>query len=1000
MRRRHNTLSYEEGSQLEAGLGQNDRFKLSQSPLGRYLSVTHLVYGVENELKDFDDRLEKELQKIDHDYRFALDRYYRLKRMYAENLWDENHPTFATMKLVEGQLRQLRDELRPKVTEILFDLYKRALAFVVYYLDDQRLAELRWPTTQKQIAQAIYENLDYYERYYVLGKGVRTMLIEQIEKMGNERGQEVIKNILPGKTEEKKEQDNEADENPISEPTLPGMGRPMQPYIAGPRQSIQRVHQTMRPHFIPQSEAEIRAGAPQDIAMPKENIPRSKTIPYAGQLPPSPSGPETYGYPPQAATPENPQMGYVPTREEIKQTEENAAQMARQVTDVSKLSRLPDLADLFSPDEFVEKSPAFSDIADQVKEEVSEIAQPANNQEGSGAIGSEEVRPEMSEITTPTLPIVEENIEINAPELCTNDNQQSTIIVAPELLETVQAPVAVNQTSQRPSSRPTAPEVPEAKKEVRVYADLQQLNEPLDESEDTVRRKIKRSWGDSIKGAASSAWGWTKRHYKGAILAASIALGITADHTANKYLTDSTEKQPVPVDTSKVTPPPAPIVVTPPKIDQTPAPVVDKTPAPETAKARTFGKIITDSKSPIVQDIINRGETKLGKNTVTDTMIDSFAGLANQEQLKELHELQKFINLGLGVYFNEHFGTPAKVAASLKDPKLRNLYRTAKVAQEKGWFQSYHTKERYPKSYALAVQMLADSSELGLDESANPNKQVQDYVRGNMFQAKLPGNTIKLRKDNGQYHVIQDMVFDIFEGKTVSEMMDSRFDSAGKDGNGTIQAPVKTKAAPKVDDSAPKAPPVLQPDTNKPGQTGQILPNIHQPKGMLGYDQQLMDEVDRGWEDLINTPKKAQNTEEKLVLNKSTAAKPAGAISKFEQEMKEVDDGWEEIGKNLDKLQAEKMSFEKTARVEFDLPLYFTTRQENDAIIPNVADKMAALYPQADGAAIKKMIRQYGWIGMKLISRGRGHFVVELNGNFYKNILRPILQKKAPTRLV
>lgn len=1096
MTRRHQTLSFEDSSRQSPEEGRYDRSKLCNTPIGPYLTgVTHLVYGVENELRDFDDKLEKDLLKVDRKYRMAHDRYIRLKRMIAEKQLDENDPAMVTLKMVEQDLRQCREAIRYDVTDILLDAYKRAMAFVICYLDDDRLRELKWKVTQHAIAQVLYDNLDHYEDFYALGKGVRNLLAEEVMKIASAKGERIVKNLMPSKglQGDQEELDKLIERtNRVSEPTLPGIGNTeIEAAINSRRQVIPRYKETLRPTFIPQSDAEIQAGAPTDPVEDKP-VDKPRTIPYAGQLPPSPSGPEVYGHlerrPARAASP---QLGYVPTKEEIKETEENAAAMARQVAEITRSNKLPDLSGLFNTDEFIDKSPAFEEISSAIRTEVQEETGTVSQVEATN-VPRVEVPNEPELIVSLPIPNLanleyddedfdefeaEKTVDLqhlpgrhlptanplmpgsfsstdhqgeayasDGPRLLqpsplgsTMSNLQKVVLrddIAEEQrqLEATPAPETQRSTT-RPSSRPTAPEVPLAKQEVQAPHQLPSLQTAMEDLEDTHKIKVqKKSWAESLKNAANRGWGWTKRNYKGAVLAASIALGIAGDTTAAKYLTDTTDKQPVPVDTNKVTPPAPIVVVAPPVVDQKPEPVVDKTPAPETVKMRTFGRTISNSKSPIVQDIITRGETKLGMSSVTDTMIDSFAGLASTEQLKELHELQKYINLGLGVYFNEHFGTPEKVKESIKDPKMRNLYRTARVAQAKGWFQSYHTKEKFPKSYALAVQILADSSELGLDESANTNTQVQDYVRGNMFQAKHPGNTIKLRKNNGQYHVIQDMVFDIFEGKTVSDMLDSRFAGVGNDKaapgvdfsqGGQPKAPIIPQKLQKNDD-APKAPPALQPGL-KPGQTGQIMPNIYQPKDLyfapgqptkdvLGYNQQqLLDEVDRGWDDVPEPKKpvvltKAEQEMKEIdegwdeMIKQAEAPKAptltknekvnAAALTEEEKEMKAVDDGWEEIGKTIDKLAEEKGHFEKTARVEFDLPLYFTTHQENQAIIPNLADKMAALYPQADGALIRKMIRQYGWIGCKLVSRERGHFVVELNKNFHKNILQPILQKK------
>ncbi|MCC6643554.1 hypothetical protein IT411_02290 [Candidatus Peregrinibacteria bacterium] len=399
----------------------------------------------------------------------------------------------------------------------------------------------------------------------------------------------------------------------------------------------------------------------------------------------------------------------------------------------------------------------------------------------------------------------------------------------------------------------------------------------------------------------------------------------------------------------------------------TPVKKVDQQDKSEAPQKRTFAKVLNNSKSPFVQDIINKGEVKLMVNsgTIVGMFLDTFGGLTNDAQKVEMKELEKTINMGLGVYFNEHFGTEEKAARSIAaNPRLKNLYRTAKYAMEKGWTNSGLTKEKYPQEYAFAVAILSDATELGLDESNNPDPKVQNNVRGNMFQAKMPGSTLQVRKANGEYHVILEAVFKIFEGKKMADIMAIRKAAA--------EMPAQQNVL------TPKQDPVK---TNQSG-TGPFFQNMHIINDIHGHgslkktaDRLLMEEVDAGWDDLAN-PARPQTADQTL--------------------MDQIDAGWDDIEKTIDQRAVEKTTFEKSQTVEFDLPLEFTTKQENDAMLPRTIEKVVELYPQADAEKIRRIMKQYGWIGMKCLSREKGHIKMEIHPNFYK-ILKDILREKKKT---
>lgn len=369
---------------------------------------------------------------------------------------------------------------------------------------------------------------------------------------------------------------------------------------------------------------------------------------------------------------------------------------------------------------------------------------------------------------------------------------------------------------------------------------------------------------------------------------------------------------------------------------QSPAPKVENKP-----EFRTFAKVLAESKSPIVQDILSKGETKLliKNGTIVGMFIDSFQGLTNDKQKVEMKELEKMINLGIGVYFNEHFGNQAKVDAIMKgtDQKMKNLYRTAKYAQEKGWANSGLTKGKYPDAYAFAEMILKDASDLRMDESDNPDPKVQAFVTGNMFQAKMIGSNLKTRKANGEDHVILECIYKIFEGKDAHDALKQ------------VQAARAAKAIP-ASSPTPRADKQLNQGTNN-SQNDVILPNVISPGQM-----------DRQTADL------------KLI--------------------EEVDAGWDEISEQQDALDFERQLFEKNDTVDFKLPMGLNKQERSKLIIPKVADEVARLYPQADQQKVRGLIKQWGYIGFIGVKDDGDKVEVKLHPNFMK-VLKMVLNKRA-----
>ncbi len=869
-RTKQDTLPFGVGEDFGEVRHEYDRTKLSSTPLARLVGSTHMVYGKQNLLHGFDERLDNQLSKHDGKYRELIKERRNLEEMISCVL-DQTEVATSTAKLLQdldNRIRQERASIVPEIKTILVKAYREAFVFLIDHLDDQNLATLKVGISQYTIAQILYDNLDSYEDRYALGKEIRLQILQTVKEQAAVRGANILRNVLPGTN-------------------IEAGGRARRPLVTSAP-----IPKTMRPApFIPKTEEEIRAGVEAERRKQNKLINPPMDFP---QLPIAPSiRRETLRYGagmqdgslivPNGISPE--------IEESYRETQENAERISREISAINS-QRLPDLQGLF--DSLEEPDPEIQKI---IKESAHESVE-----------------------QLPELPI--------------------EVAESPNLIKEVSV-----ERESLPMDKVTDTE------EITAITRLPAKKSWYQRAANSMVEKTRSIWSNArqetakatkfITNKITGGWNWLggklRRNWKGMVLAGSVAAGGLA-----LYNSDSVQNTEKPVASSQgnsaVQPNPTNLTI------DTPNPTLAPATSPEVKTRATFAKVLTDSKSPLVQDIINQGKFKLGGNTVIDTMIDSFKGLANDAQKAQLRELQKEINLGLSTYFYENFGTPAKVAAAMKDPKLRNLYRTAKVAQAKGWFNSTHTKARFPKAYALAEQILADSSKLGIDESNNPNKAVQDFARGNMFQAKLPGNTVNLRKADGSYHIVEELVFQIFEGKKVSDALNGKFSGGSTKSPVIDQKPEKNKQ------------PQVNPQEGQ-GKTGILLPNLDKPDAP----------ADPGHIDRVLGQKRL---------------------------LQEIEMGWDEIIDNEDKLAGEKMALEKTSRVGFELPLHFTTREENMAIIPAVADKIASLHPQADTDLVRKLIRQYGFIGFKLVSRERGHFVVELAPNFHKNILKPLLQKK------
>jgi|GEM_PF-5241541 len=382
-----------------------------------------------------------------------------------------------------------------------------------------------------------------------------------------------------------------------------------------------------------------------------------------------------------------------------------------------------------------------------------------------------------------------------------------------------------------------------------------------------------------------------------------------------------------------------------PKIVEQSAPVATQAPKIEATKglaAKVLEPQPLDLTKVKMPEQLAMGKLKMSSNNILRDTIYAFKNTANEQQKVELQNLRQLIYLGLGVYFNEHFGTPEKLNESLANPSIKNLHDTAKIAfnSNKHWIdKEWHTRKRFGQAYDFATEILKEAHELGWDESSSKDAVVRENARGNMFNAKMRGETVSLQTASGRNHIVLTMAQRIMAGQTAQQAMATE-----------LQARLATgvPAAKSIDGS--KTGLNTQP---KNLETPQFLPNIAPAKALMEEDtKNELAKIDAGWEDLLDEAK-----------NK---AAPIEALKTFEQK--------------------------KKVTITFDFGA--TTSQENNSVIPKVADQIASLYPQADGEKIRSLVKRYGWVGFKVSTRQAGQATIELNDNLYKQ-LQPLTKRSA-----
>lgn len=388
------------------------------------------------------------------------------------------------------------------------------------------------------------------------------------------------------------------------------------------------------------------------------------------------------------------------------------------------------------------------------------------------------------------------------------------------------------------------------------------------------------------------------------------------------------------------------------------------------------------------------GELKMVSNNIVRDVLNSFNSAATTEAQKmELKNLRQKIWLGLAVYFNEHFAAvydaekatgKIDLGKSSCDPKLRNLYATAKISFNYNWInREKHTKThsaQTQEAYDLVARMLAEGHDLGWDESSSANASAREKTNGNMFNAKsgleLMKNgkwerknnpdVVKLRHADGRNHIIVAIASAILDGQTAKQAVNQELQ----------RRQVALAASQGASTTKPTAVDAGSAGSSKNKE--QFLPNIAPDKAVNvgNKDADDLETIDKGWDDVPSVD--------------SDAAK-----------IKEIDAGWDAIAdaatEQANTLATEKALFEQTGRLTINFDSGATFKDENDSIVPKVEEKIFAFYPEADSKELHKMVASYSFSAFKDIKRkGDGKATITLKEVFRNNILRPVLKQPAP----
>lgn len=678
------------------------------------------------------------------------------------------------------------------------------------------------------------------------------------------------------------------------------------------------------------------------VVVPPVSVPNSRTIPWGVDnkddvKPKSPTIPYTDRLLDPNAKPESTPVASgirmnTPAPADIMETRENAERISAEISSAARPGRLPDLAGLFSDDDevaaYVDQSHAFRGLNPLCRNVTQRAVEKTIPTPIPPKLPKQVLSPEQREYYA-NQPIVQDRLANLPPSPISPPVPAPTPTLAPVTAsKSVEKPavLAPPQFSSSPVAAPSQDGAAHRSHEVVEPA-------PAPEKPKSLWSRMTGKVGEKLSSARDAVTGFVRKHKAGVAVAAATSLAAATG--AGLYMNQSqdTDQQNNTDNTYQTVDTPAPST----SMMEAPAPVQNNT-ENEPAAPRKFAKVLENSKSPLVQDIINDGKAQLNGNILGNTMLMPFVGLANDAQKAEMGKLQRTINLGMGVFFNEHFGTPDKIAQSMKDPNLRSLYSTAKVMKEKGWAPPSLTKEKYPEAYQLAVKIFEDSRTLGLDTSDNTDPKVQARVNGNMFQAKKNGDTLQLKKSDGSYHVVLEAVFNIFDGKNAQNAVQA---------TNTVPTTVN-----------PTAP--AQSPQNTVNESGSNAP-----------------------QDSISVP-----------INPTTPT-PILQNNYMPPDTSDVDDEWENIGNALDQLAAEKKIFEKDLALEVTVAGGLSSRELHKLLIAAVGEKLALLYPMSNREQIVGMVKRFGYIGFHLVhaDSGTGKCQVRIYKNFYR-ILKEILDKK------
>ncbi len=384
---------------------------------------------------------------------------------------------------------------------------------------------------------------------------------------------------------------------------------------------------------------------------------------------------------------------------------------------------------------------------------------------------------------------------------------------------------------------------------------------------------------------------------------------------------------------------------------------------PEHKVNEKYVSVIKNSKNKVLQQMIHKGEYTLGKLSILDSMITPFKEIANTQQRAKITDFEQEINEGLVIYFYEKFGTATHKAESLKDPKLRNLWRTAKYVKLSD-LKKVLSPQRYAAARKLGIQILEkDGKTFGYNVSANPALKAQ--TEGNMFQAHNPLSAIKIQTADGTLNVILQKMNRIFEG--------------GLSANLSKKVPTQSQIIPILNNGNPNN---LK---SAPNSSGQILPDIAPIQDLNSINKLRMPssnipnttDIDNDWDEKpIST---IPNTTE---IDNGWDEKPISTISNTT----EIDNGWDDNNNDVDiKLsalmnQAEAYNkFMQTGEIKLDLDKRLTRFQEKHIVLNKVADELSVILGKSNYKYIEKVIKQFGFIGFqKLEFDGKGHVDVVL----------------------